>query len=75
MRYLSIAAELTDGAAWLIVWQGHLLDLLGRRDEAVQRYQDALERDRGLETQHDQYGLAINRQWVEARPEEPFQRE
>jgi tetratricopeptide (TPR) repeat protein len=74
LEAFSRAAELTDGNAWLVVWQGHLLDLLGRRDEAVQRYHEALERETGLQTQHDQYGLTINRQWVEKRLEEPFQR-
>lgn len=68
------AAELTDGGAWVIVWQGHVLDLLGRREEALEQYRKALERSKGLETQHDEYGMVINRQWVEERLQTPFHR-
>lgn len=74
LEAFSRAAELTDGAAWVIVWQGHILDILGRREEAVERYRKALERSKGLETQHDQYGMEINRQWVEERLHTPFRR-
>ncbi len=57
-----------------LAWQGQLLDLLGRRDEAVQAYGEALENDTGGTFRHDQYGMAINRSWVERRLEEPFTR-
>jgi len=36
-----------------ITWQGHLLDLLGRREEAVQCYKAALDRDTGGTMRHD----------------------
>ena len=68
------AAELTEGEAWVIVWQGHILDILGRREEALQRYREALKRGKGIDSQHDQYGIQINRQWVEERLQKPFQR-
>jgi tetratricopeptide (TPR) repeat protein len=74
LEAFSRAAELTDGGAWVIVWQGHILDILGRREEALERYRKALERGKGLETQHDQYGMTINRQWVEERLRTPFRR-
>jgi len=56
------------------VWQGHLLDLLGRRAEAVARYQDALKQAAAPTMRHDQYKMVINRQWVEERAKTPFER-
>jgi tetratricopeptide (TPR) repeat protein len=67
-----------EGDLWgftALVWQGHVLDLLGRRDEALERYRAALEGDTGATMRHDQYDLRINREWVEARLEKPFERE
>jgi tetratricopeptide (TPR) repeat protein len=57
-----------------LVWQGHLLDLLGRRDEAVSRYQEALRIPGSPTMQHDQYNMKIDKQWVEERLKTPFQR-
>jgi tetratricopeptide (TPR) repeat protein len=57
------------------VWQGHILDLLGRRGEALDCYQKALDLDKknkGLALRHDQYGLVINGAWVRARLSSPF---
>ena len=55
-----------------LTWQGHLKDLLGERDKAVAFYQEALKHDSGRTMQHDQYGLQINRAWVEERLKTPF---
>jgi proline iminopeptidase len=55
-------------------WQGIVLDLLGRRDEAVQAYKEALKRDAGHPMQNDQYGLVIDKKWLEARLEKPYER-
>jgi len=68
------AAELTKGGAWVIVWQGHILDILGRREEAVQRYREALEIGEGINSTHDQYHMKISRQWVEDRLKTPYRR-
>lgn len=61
-----------------LLWQGHILDLLGRRDEALEFYQRVYEklRERGFEgeVRHDQYGLVINKRWVEERLRSPFRR-
>jgi tetratricopeptide (TPR) repeat protein len=57
-----------------LVWQGHLLDLLGRRAEAVARYQEALKVPGEHSMQHSQYNLVINKQWVEERLKTPFER-
>ncbi len=60
------------------VWQGHVLDLLGRRGDARAHYEAAL---RLCETQamppirHDQYGIELNREWLRQRLQTPFQRE
>lgn len=56
-----------------IVWQGIVLDILGRREQALARYREALALG-DLRVQHDQYRLVIDRAWVEQRLQEPFQR-
>ncbi|MBN2132241.1 MAG: hypothetical protein JW741_22260 [Sedimentisphaerales bacterium] len=58
-----------------LVWQGHLLDLLERRDEALRCYNEALGQSADLNMRHDQYGMKLDRQWVQKRIEEPFRRE
>ena len=59
-----------------LVWQGHIRDLLGRRDDALAKYGEALTLDVGddYRMRHDQYGLVINRQWAEERTKTPFER-
>ena len=56
-----------------LAWQGHLLDLLGERDEALKCYQQAL----GVippeaYIRHDQYGICIDEDWLEQRLATPF---
>ena len=57
-----------------LVWQGHLLDLMGRRGEAVARYQEALKVPGSPSMQHSQYNLTIDKPWVEERLKTPFER-
>ena len=57
-----------------LVWQGHLLDLLERRNEALKCYNDALGKSAGLNMRHDQYGIKLDREWVQKRLKEPFRR-
>jgi hypothetical protein len=47
-----------DDRAMAVIWQGHMLDLLGEREEAIARYRRVA--DMGLDSgiRHDQYGLA-----------------
>jgi len=81
-RYYPEALEMMTRAAegdsdWrfvALVWQGHLLDLLGRRAEAVARYQEALKVPGEQSMEHSQYNLVINKQWVEERLKTPFER-
>jgi tetratricopeptide (TPR) repeat protein len=58
-----------------LVWQGHVLDLLGRREEAMQSYRLALKESGGSPILHDQYRMRLDRAWVEERLKEPFRRE
>jgi len=72
-----VAGLAGSDSAWgfaATVWQGHLLDLLGRRAEAVARYQEALKAPGSPHMRHDQYNLVINKQWVEERLKTPFER-
>jgi proline iminopeptidase len=57
------------------IWEGHMLDLLGRREEAVARYQAAVDLDLDDYWQHDQYGLAYRSSpYAAERLQTPFQR-
>ena len=58
-------------------WQGQVLDLMGRRDDALKTYQQALKIDIGSNNymRHDQYNMTIDRKWVEERLKTPFVRE
>ncbi|MCK4752256.1 MAG: hypothetical protein KAS75_02340 [Planctomycetes bacterium] len=58
-----------------MVWEGHVLDLLGRRNIALLRYKTALKHKKeGYWVRHDQYGIVISREWVEERIKKPFER-
>ena len=57
-----------------LVWRGHLLDLLGRRQEAIASYQEALKVPGTPSMEHSQYKLIIDKQWVEERLKTPFDR-
>jgi tetratricopeptide (TPR) repeat protein len=56
------------------VWQGIVLDLLGRREEALARYRTALAKSDTPTLTHSQYRLTIDRAWVEQRLNQPFTR-
>ncbi|HSA96742.1 MAG TPA: tetratricopeptide repeat protein, partial [Acidobacteriota bacterium] len=56
------------------VWQGHMNDLLGDRAAALNFYKEALEIDPGLAMTHSQWGMTIDRAWVEDRLASPFKR-
>jgi len=66
--------EKTDWHFAALVWQGHLLDLLGRRPEAVARYEEARKVPGSPNMQHSQYNMTIDKPWVEARLKTPFER-
>jgi hypothetical protein len=53
-------------------WMGHLKDLMGEREEALKYYKRALDYDTGDSMQHSQFGMRIDRAWVEKRLAIPF---
>jgi hypothetical protein len=57
---------------WTLAWLGQLKDLLGEREQAVAFYREALKHDTGRTMQHDQYGLRVNKAWLEERLKTPF---
>jgi hypothetical protein len=74
---LATVQTLTAEGDWkfvALVWEGHLLDLLGRRAEAVAAYQEALKVPGNPSMRHDQYGMVIDKKWVEERLKTPFER-
>jgi hypothetical protein len=75
-RHYTEALEVlkTDRTFASLVWQGHLLDLLGRRPEALAAYQAALHVPGEPKMRHDQYSMTIDKAWVEERLKTPFER-
>ncbi len=55
-----------------LVWMGHLQDLFGNREKALEYYNEALRYDTGRTMRHDQWGMKIDRQWIEERLKNPF---
>ena len=55
-----------------IVWLGHMNDLKGNREEAIKYYKSALENDYNSTTEHGQFGLYINKKWIEEKLKTPF---
>jgi proline iminopeptidase len=57
------------------VWQGHILDLQGKRDEALARYRQAQKISiQGATMRYDQYGMTIDENWIAERLKTPFVR-
>jgi tetratricopeptide (TPR) repeat protein len=55
------------------VWQGHILDLTGRREEALACYRKAKEQGLQHAWSFDQYAIVIDNAWIEARLKTPFE--
>jgi proline iminopeptidase len=61
--------------ALALVWQGQMLDLLGRRDEAVKRYQEVSDLNINEVWEFSQYGLRIELSaYAKERMTKPFVR-
>jgi hypothetical protein len=58
-----------------LVWQGHLYDLMGQRDKALECYERALGMKPESQVRHDQYGLKVDLDWIKERLKSPFQRD
>jgi len=58
-----------------LVWQGHVLDLMNRREEALSCYKQAIEMMKPTSmARNDQYGIIIDIDWIKDRLETPFER-
>lgn len=55
-----------------LVWKGHMHDLLGNRDQALEYYNRALGFPEHTKVTHSQYNIIINRTWILNRLDEPF---
>ncbi|MDH4272032.1 MAG: hypothetical protein OEW18_08660, partial [Candidatus Aminicenantes bacterium] len=55
-----------------LVWMGHLLDVQGKREKAVESYRAALKHDTGFAMTHSQFKMTSDRAWVEERLKTPF---
>lgn len=70
--------NLSDSANWeftSLVWQGHVYDIRGERDEAISRYEQALEVEDFRYMRHDQWGIVLDYEWARDRLKEPFTKE
>lgn len=57
------------------IWAGHVLDLLDRRDQAIEWYQKAAEKDLDDTWSHGQYGMRYSLSpWARERIKTPFVR-
>lgn len=58
-----------------LIWQGHMLDLLGKRDQAITRYRQAAKMNNKDTFQHGQYGLQFEiSSYAAERIKTPFKR-
>jgi tetratricopeptide (TPR) repeat protein len=76
-RMKQAAAEEKSAAqeAAALIWQGHVFDLLGEREEAIKRYQQAAEMNIDDTWMHGQYDLVYALSpYAQERIEKPFQR-
>ena len=58
-----------------IVWQGHLLDMQGKRQQAIEKYELALATMKNYgrgPIRHDQWGIVLSRKWIQKRMTDPF---
>jgi len=76
-RMESTAAAAGDPGyeAVALIWQGHMLDLLGRRDEAILAYRRVVDMNLEDTWSHGQYGLSYSLSpYSRERIESPFKR-
>jgi tetratricopeptide (TPR) repeat protein len=56
-----------------LVWMGHLKDLLRQREEALRYYREALQAAQDQTITHSQYGMKLDKEYVEERLKTPFE--
>lgn len=75
MQWVAVEKKEKTYEAVALIWQGHMLDLLGRRDEAVERYGQAGEMNLYDTWMHGQYELKYSLSpYARERMKEPFKR-
>jgi len=75
MQWVAVEKKEKTYEAVALIWQGHMLDLLGKRDEAFSRYGQAAEMNLEDTWMHGQYGLKYSLSpYAKERMNEPFQR-
>ena len=75
VRLEEVSQESGGRHVMAIIWQGQMLDLLGRRDEAIARYQLVVDMNPEGGMRHDQYGLSYQfGPYAAERLRTPFQR-
>jgi len=75
MEQESAEQEKENYEAVALIWQGHMLDLMRRREEALSRYQKAAQMDIEAIHMHSQYGLKYSLSpYARERIKEPFKR-
>ncbi|MGB3861058.1 MAG: alpha/beta hydrolase, partial [Candidatus Aminicenantaceae bacterium] len=75
MQWVAVEKKEKTYETVALIWQGHMLDLLRRRDEAVSRYGQAAEMNLEDTWMHGQYELRYSLSpYAKERMKEPFQR-
>jgi proline iminopeptidase len=73
LEQLSVEESSETDTAMALIWQGHILDMMNRRDEAVARYQQVAAMNLGDGMQHDQYEMDyVFSAYAEERIQAPF---
>jgi len=79
LQHLELAIKYGNPKNWVSngyvckAWQGHMLDLLGRRDEAIKQYEISLKMNSYKKKSNAWFGLfPITNEWLEKRLKEPF---
>lgn len=78
LQHLEVSNKKLDPATWqtfgycVKTWQGHMLDLLGRRAEALECYREALKTNNGRSDNWFGGFRQIDKKWLEERLKTPF---
>ena len=75
MQQIASAEKSPAQEAAALIWQGHMCDLLGKRDDAIERYRLAADMNIEDTWMHSQYGLMYSLSpYAKDRIQKPFQR-
>ena len=73
LEQLAVEESSETDAAMALIWQGHILDMLNRRNEAVVLYQQVAEMNLSDSTQHDEYAMSyVFSDYAKERIQTPF---